>query len=92
MQGLNVPFYSPSSLLKDPAQSYVTFLRQLTQTLLGAPAPVPDVGDLNVIQDADNVFRRDERFIYSTIVVTLKVGDSMYYARQYNFGAGQMLL
>ena len=92
LQGLNVPFYSPTDLLKDPAETYVTFLRQLTQALLNAPAPVPDVGDLNVLQEAANVFRRGERFIYSTIVATLKVGDSMHYVRQCNFGAGQILL
>ena len=92
LQGLNVPYYSPATLLQDPAETYVTFLRQLTQALLNAPAPVPDVGDLNVLQEAANLFRRGERFIYSTIVATLKVGDSMHYARQCKFGAGQMLL
>ena len=92
LQGLNVPFYSPAALLQDPAGSYVAFLQHLTQALLSAPAPVPDVGDLNVLQEAADKFRRGERFIYSTIVSTLKVGDSMHYARQCNFGAGQMLL
>ena len=92
LQRLNVPFFSPAALLQDPAGSYVTFLRVLTQALLSAPAPVPDVGDLNVLQDAADEFRRGERFIYSTIVATLKVGDSMHYARQCNFGAGQMLM
>ena len=79
LQRLNVPFFPTAALLQDPAGTYVTFLRLLTQALLGAPAPVPDVGDLNALQEAADVFRRGERFIYSTIVVTLKVGDSMHY-------------
>ena len=91
LQQLNVPFFPDVSLLQNPAQSYVNFLRVLTQNLLVAPA-VPDVGDLNALQEAADIFRQGERFIYSTIVQTLKVGDSMHYARQCNFGAGQILL
>ena len=82
LQQLNVPFFPPAALLQDPAQCYVNFLHILTQSLLAAPAPVPDVGNLNDLQEVTDIFRKGEHFIYSTIVITLKVGDSMHYDRQ----------
>ena len=92
LQQLNVPLVPPEALLQNPAQAFVNFLRILTQNLLAHPAPVPDVGDLNALQEASDVFRKGERFIYSTIVATLKVGESMHYARNCQFGCGQILL
>ena len=78
LQQLNVPFFPDVSLLQNPEQSYVNFLRVLTQNLLVAPVSVPDVSDLNSLQEAADSFRQGERFIYSTIVQTLKVGDTMF--------------
>ena len=93
LQQLNVPFFAPANLLQNPAECHVNFLRLFTSALLRAPAPVPDFGEaLNALQEEADVFRQGERFIYSTIVATLKVGDSMHYARQCPFGAGQILL
>ena len=68
------------------------FLRAVSAAILQAPAPVPVVGDLNALQEAQNTFRQAESFIYSTIVSTLQVGKSMHYARSCPFGAGQLLL
>ena len=92
LQALNVPYVSPQVLIQDPATPYVNWLRVLTTALLRAPAPVPAIDGLQQLQANVDTFRRAERFIYSTIVSTLKVGESMHYARQSVFGAGQLLL
>ena len=92
LQMLNVPYVVPQTLLQDPVTPYVNWLRILTDSLLRAPAPVPAIEGLQQLQGDVNIFRRAERFIYSTIVSTLKVGESMHYARQSLFGAGQLLL
>ena len=92
LQALNVPFYTSAQLLADPVQCFVTFLRAVTAAILHDPAPVPVIGDLNALQEAQNTFRQAESFIYSTIVSTLQVGKSMHYARSCPFGAGQLLL
>ena len=57
-----------------------------------APAPVPDIGDLNALQAEQDMYRQAENFIYSTIVETLEVGKTMHYARQCVFGASHLLL
>ena len=82
LQALNVPYVSPQVLIQDPATPYVNWLRVLTTALLRAPAPVPAIDGLQQLQANVDTFRRAERFIYSTIVSTLKVGESMHYARQ----------
>ena len=92
LQTLNVPWVAPASLLADPVTPYINWLRHLTDALINAPAPVPDIEGLQALQVAQTAYRAAERHIYSTIVVTLKIGESMHYARQYTFGAGQVLL
>ena len=71
LQALNVPYVSQQELLRDPVAPYINWLRILTDNLFRAPAPVPDVEGLQELQNAQNVFRRAERYIYSTIVFTL---------------------
>ena len=92
LQTLNVPWVAPASLLADPVTPYINWLRRLTEALLNAPAPVPDIEGLQALQVAQTAYRAAERHIYSTIVVALKIGESMHYARQCTFGAGQVLL
>ena len=92
LDALRVPRYTDAQLIADPVQCFVDFMRYLTGALLAAPAPVPYVGDLNVLQASQDTFRQAESFIYSTIVSTLQVGKNMYYVRQCPFGAGQLLL
>ena len=70
LQALNVPFYTSAQLLADPVQSFMNFMRAVTAAILRAPAPVPVIGDLNALQEAQNTFRQAESFIYSTIVST----------------------
>ena len=92
LQVLRVPFVPPAALLQDPVGPYLNWLRILTDSLLRAPAPVPAVVGLQQLQEQQNAFRQGERHIYTSIVSTLKVGESMHYARQCMFGAGQLLL
>ena len=92
LQTLNVPWVAPASLLADPVTPYINWLRRLTDALINAPAPVPDIEGLQALQVAQTAYRAAERHIYSTIVTTLKIGESMHYARQCTFGAGQVLL
>ena len=92
LQRLNVMWVSPEALFNDPVGPYTTFIRQLTDSLIRAPAPIPNIDGLNDLQAAQAIFRRAETHIYSTIVDTLRVGKTMHYARQVPFGAGQQLL
>ena len=92
LRRLNVMWVSPESLFNDPVGPYTIFIRQLTDSLIRAPAPIPDIDGLNDLQAAQAIFRRAETHIYSTIVDTLRVGKTMHYARQVAFGAGQQLL
>ena len=89
---LNVPYVSPQDLLADPVTPYVRWLRVLTDSLLRAPGPVPAMVGLGPLQASQDEFRAAERFIFSTVVTTLRVGKSMHYARQCIYGAGQLLL
>lgn len=89
---LNVPYVSPRDLLSDPVGPYVRWLRILTDALLRAAAPVPAMVGLAALQVAQNEFRTAERYIFSNVVSTLRVGESMHYARQCIYGAGQLLL
>ena len=82
----------PQALFSDPVTSYVNFIRQLTDALLRVPVPVPNINGLIELQASQTNFHRAETSIYTTIVDTLRVGKSMYYARQVRFGAGQQLL
>ena len=79
---LDVPWVSPAALLTDPVNPYVNWLRTLTSRLLAAPAPVPDIPGLQQLQEAQTAYRNAERHIYARIVKTLRVGQSMHYARQ----------
>ena len=92
LAALNVPWVPPQALFNDPVTPYVTFIRQITDALLHAQAPVPNIDGLDELQNSQAEFRRAETFIYTTIVNTLRVGKTMHYARQVRFGAGQLLL
>ena len=48
LQTLNIPFFPPVSLLSSPTETYQNFLRY---TMLRRPSPVPELGDLNTLQD-----------------------------------------
>ena len=89
LQNLNVPLVSQESLFNDPVLPFQIFIRNLTNALLNAPAPVPAIAGLNQLQERQDEFRRAEKHIYSTIISTLRVGKSLHYARQCPFGAGQ---
>ena len=92
LQRLHVPWFSPAQLLTQPTQTFHNFLRSVTSAILRAPAPVPDVGDLNALQAEQEIYRQTENHIYSSIVTTLEVGKTIHYTRQCTFGAGQLLL
>ena len=92
LRRLNVQWVTPALLFADPVGPYLIFIRQLTDALLNAPAPIPDIEGLDELQTAQAAFRKAETYIYTTIVETLRVGKSMHYARQVKFGAGQQLL
>ena len=47
LRRLNVQWVSPASLFADPVGPYVIFVRQLTDALLQAPAPIPDIEGLD---------------------------------------------
>ena len=89
---LNVPYVSTQVLLLDPVTPYINWIHVLTDSLLRVPAPVPAVEGLQQLRTAQDEYRRVERFIYSTIVSTLKVGETIHYVRQTVFGVGQILL
>ena len=80
LQRLHVPWFSPAQLLAQPTQTFQTFLRSVTAAVLRAPAPVPAIGDLNVLQAQQDIYRQAENHIYSTIVGTLEVGKTMHCA------------
>ena len=90
LQQLNVEFVFPATLFADPVTPYSIFIHQLTNALLRAPAPIPDIQGLDDLQAAQATFRKAETHIYTTIVDTLRVGKSMHYVRQVKFGAGQL--
>ena len=84
--------FTAAQLIEDPIGCYVQFTRSLAEALSVFPGVVPDVGNLNVLDDLYQIHRKAQRFIYDTIVRTLKVGVSMHYARGVKFGAGVHLL
>ena len=89
---LRVPFISDEELRLDPVGTYKAFVTTTTRALNSAVGRVPDLPDLDVLDDDFQRFRAAERFIYNQIVKTLQVGISLHYARQVRFGAGQQLL
>ena len=78
LQQLNVMWISPEALFNDPVGPYVAFIRQLTDALLRAAAPIPDIDGLDDLQAVQAIFRRAETHIYTMIVDTLCVGKSMH--------------
>ena len=50
LRRLNVMWVSPESLFNDPVGPYSIFIRQLTDSLIRAPAPVPVIDGLNDLQ------------------------------------------
>ena len=83
-------------LIEGPIDCYIQFTCSIASALSAFPepfpAPVPDVEDLGQLEDLYTVHGKAQRFIYDVIVRTLKVGSSMYYARDVQFGAGMHLL
>ena len=92
LQLLGVLILSDAQLLEDPFGCYQRFTQFLAEALHRHPAPVPNPGDLQSLDDDYQIHRRAQRFIYSTIIETLQVGASMHYARQVRFGSGMHLL
>ena len=86
-----LPFTAPQ-LIEDPIGCYIQFTRSLGEALSVFPGNVPDVGNLTMLDDLYQIHRKAQRFVYDTIVRTLKVGSSMHYARGVKFGAGVHLL
>ena len=52
LQQLNVMWVSPQSLFNDPVTPYTVFIRQLTDALLRAAAPIPNIDGLDDLQTA----------------------------------------
>ena len=92
LAALNVNWVPEAALTADPITPYNNFIRQLKNTLLRSPAPVPAINGMQQLQIDQLQFRQAETFIFTSIVETLRVGKTMHYARQCVFGAGQRLL
>ena len=92
LQLLGVLILSGNQLVEDPFGCYQRFTQYLTEALHRHPGPVPAIGDLRALEESYQLHRRAQRHIYSTILETLQVGNSMHYARRVRFGAGLHLL
>ena len=92
LQLLGALILTNNQLIEDPFGCYERFTLYLTEALHRHPSPVPAIGDLQTLENDYQIHRRAQRFIYATILDTLKVGSSMHYARRVQFGAGLHLL
>ena len=88
LQLLGALILTNSQLIEDPFGCYERFTTYLTEALHRHPGPIPAIGDLQTLETNYQTHRRAQRFIYATILDTLKVGASMHYARRVRFGAG----
>ena len=92
---LNISQISASSLLQDPAGTYLFFTNAVGNSLnhlARSAVAVPDLGNLAALAADYNTHIGAEKYVYNTVVGTLQVGISMHYARQVKFGAGMHLL
>ena len=89
---LRVPRLSPADLLADPVDTYKRFVDATTTALNNSTGSVPDLPQLDLLDDDFEIFKAAERWIYTSIVKTLRVGLTMHYARGVPYGAGQALL
>ena len=91
LQLLGFIILSDIQLIEDPFDAYTRFTEYMATALHRHPGPVPAF-DLAALDRDYQVHRRAQRYIYSVIVSTLRVGSSMHYARRVRFGAGLHLL
>ena len=76
LAALNVNWIPEAALTADPITPYNNFIRQLTDALLRAPAPVPAINGMQQLQIDQLQFRQAETFIFTSIVETLRVGKT----------------
>ena len=65
LAALNVPWVPPQALFNDPVTPYVNFIRQITDALLRAQAPVPVIDGLVELHVAQTVFRPAPKLIFT---------------------------
>ena len=84
---LHIPTLSREALSFDPLGLYDQFMaRAAAANMLEAiPDPMAELAAAFV------TYRAAQRYIYSTVIETLRVGTSMHYARAVPFGAGTHL-
>ena len=92
LSALKILPFTGVQFIEDPIGCYIHFTRSLAEALSVFPDNVPDIGDLSVLEDLYQTYRKAQRFVYDVIIRTLKVGTSMHYARDVKFGAGLHLV